>query len=80
MVLSVPLPVSYLEILCMKTLDKGNDNTGMEDLLEIEHQGQELRHETTPQLGALDALPEVLGSVSSTHVRWFTSVCNSSSW
>ena len=37
MVLSVPLPVSYLEILCMRTLDKSNDNTEMEDLLEIEH-------------------------------------------
>lgn len=46
----------------MRTQDTSNENTEREDLLETEHRGRELRYETTQQLGALDALPEVLGS------------------
>lgn len=63
----------------MRTRDTSNENTEREDLLETEHRGRELRYETTQQLGALDALPEVLGSFPSTHVRCFTNVCDSSS-
>lgn len=68
-----------LEMLCMRTRDTSNENTEREGLLETEHRGRELSYETTQQLGALDALPEVLGSVPSTHVRCFTNVCDSSS-